>query len=99
MEGLAGICPASQLSSGAAGSRLFREDQKHFDQIVDAGRQYFFGPEGNADNLPEVWLHRLVEAVAGCMEADSPMGPLGYPQTWEQRHFATTNSRIHPPAD
>ena len=70
-------CKLEQLGEMGM-ARLFHEDQKHFDQIVNAGRQYFFGPEGNADNLTAVWLHRLVEAVAGCMEADAPMGPLGY---------------------
>lgn len=32
----------------------------------------------DAENVPVVWLHDLVDAVAGCMTADSPMGPLGY---------------------
>ena len=59
-------------------ARLFRDDEERFNQLTDIGRQYFFGPESNAENVPEVWLHRLAEAVAGCMEATSPMGPLGY---------------------
>ena len=59
-------------------ARLFRNDEAQFNRLTDAGRQYFFGPESDAENLPTVWLRGLVEAVAGCMEADSPMGPLGY---------------------
>ena len=30
------------------------------------------------EEQPAAWLHRLVEAVAGSMTADSPMGPLGH---------------------
>ena len=59
-------------------ARLFRDDEPRFNQLTDAGREYFFGPKSNAQNVPEVWLHGLVEAVAGCMMADSPTGPLGY---------------------
>jgi len=59
-------------------ARLFREDEDRFDQITDTGREFFFGSEGTVKNVPEVWLHRLAGAVAGCMEANSPMGPLGY---------------------
>ena len=59
-------------------ARLFRHDKAQFDRLTDVGRQYFFGPESDAENLPVVWIHGLVEAVAECMEADSPMGPLGY---------------------
>ncbi len=59
-------------------AHLFRDDEQRFDRLTDAGRQYFFGPESNAESMPEIWLHGLVEAVAGCMMADSPMGPLGY---------------------
>ena len=59
-------------------AHLFRDDEERFNQLTDAGRQYFFGAESDAESMPLVWLHRLVEAVAGCMEAGSPMGPLGY---------------------
>ncbi len=30
------------------------------------------------DDEHMAWLQRLAETVAGCMTADSPMGPLGY---------------------
>ena len=70
-------CKLAQLGEREM-ARLFRNDEQRFHQLTDAGRQYFFGPESNAENMPGVWLHRLVEAVAGCMVADCPMGPLGY---------------------
>ncbi len=57
---------------------LFRDDEEQFDRLTDAGRQYFFGLDNNAENMPEVWLRGLVEAVADCMVADCPMGPLVY---------------------
>ena len=52
---------------------LYRADREEFDRRGEAGREYFHGPED-----PEAWLDELVEEVAGCMTADSPMGPLGY---------------------
>lgn len=51
---------------------LFESDPKQFEQRHEAGRQYFHGP------LVPDWLDELVEAVAGCIEADDPLGPLGY---------------------
>ena len=59
-------------------ARLFREDNERFEQLSEEGRQYFYGSESNPDNSPMIWLHQLVETVAECMTADSPMGPLGY---------------------
>ena len=59
-------------------ARLFCKDPKRFDELTDQGRAYFFGPESDAKNEPVVWLHSLVNDVAGCITADSPMGPLGY---------------------
>jgi hypothetical protein len=48
----------------------------------------------DAKNEPVVWLHRLVDDVAGCITADSPMGPLGYrwgeeEGSWEIDIYAT----------
>ena len=51
---------------------LFENDRQQFEQRHEAGRQYFHGPP-----VPD-WLEDLVEAVAGCIEVDDPMGPLGY---------------------
>ena len=59
-------------------ANLFRKDEARFNAIADAGRVYFFGADADVANVPEVWLHGLVKAIADCMEADSPTGPLGY---------------------
>ena len=59
-------------------ARLFREDHERFEQLSEQGRQYFHGPGEVDDKVPAVWLHRLLEAVAECMTAESPMGPLSY---------------------
>jgi hypothetical protein len=59
-------------------AQLFREDSARFGNLTDLGRQYFFGPESSAENEPVIWLHQLVDDVARCITADSPMGPLGY---------------------
>jgi hypothetical protein len=62
-------------------ARLFRTDRERFDQLSEAGRQFFHGPrplrvfDSPADD--PAWLDGLLEAVAGCVEADSPLGPLG----------------------
>jgi hypothetical protein len=58
-------------------ARLFQTDPIRFDQLTDAGRDYLFGPENDADKAPVLWVLHLVEAVSACMMADSPMGPLG----------------------
>lgn len=63
---------------------LFREDHKRFEQLSEEGRQYFHGPENAAEQAPMTWLHRLLETVAGCMTAESPMGPLGYRYSEEE---------------
>ena len=59
-------------------AQLFRENRKQFEQLTEEGRQYFYGPESAAELAPVVWLHQLLETVAGCMTADSPSGPLAY---------------------
>jgi hypothetical protein len=47
--------------------RLFRDDEERFNQLTDAGRRYFFGPESNAENIPSVFVRRLlVIALASC---------------------------------
>jgi len=57
-------------------ANLFESDPKQFEQRHEAGRQYFHGP------LVPDWLDDLVEAIAGCIEADDPMGPLGF--RWQE---------------
>ena len=42
----------------------------------ETGDQAFFGPE-TPEEESEFWLGDLVDAVAACMTADSPTGPLG----------------------
>jgi hypothetical protein len=49
---------------------LFREDPEAFQRRSDLGQRFFHGAEA--------WLDGLVEGVAGCMTANSPIGPLGY---------------------
>jgi hypothetical protein len=58
-------------------ARLFRDDRARFEQRSEAGRQFFHGPAPADDADASDWLDDLLEAVAGCVEADSPMGPLG----------------------
>src|SRR4051794_22412877 len=59
-------------------ARLVRDHPEEFEQQYEAGRQFFHGP-GDDDEGDEEddWLGLLQDAVAACVEADSPMGPLG----------------------
>ncbi len=68
-------------------ARLFREDPRRFDQLSEEGRRFFFGPESAAENEPQVWLQRLMEAVADGMVADGPTGPLGCRYSEEDGHW------------
>jgi len=52
---------------------LYQTDPEEFQRRSEVGREYFHGPES-----PDAWLDELVETVAGCLMAESPMGPLGY---------------------
>jgi len=54
-------------------ARLFRTDPEQFDQRYEDGRQFFHGPGNEEDD----WLGELLDTVAACVAADSPMGPLG----------------------
>lgn len=45
------------------------ESEPH-DLVDEAGQSFFHG------SLVPVWLDDLVEAIAGCMEADEPTGSL-----------------------
>jgi hypothetical protein len=65
-------------------ARLFREDAAEFDERYEVGRQFFHGADDDSDD--EDWLDELYEAVVGCVEADSPMGPLGI-RCWEEEGF------------
>lgn len=69
-------------------ARLFREDHQHFVELYETGRQFFHGPLDDEDDLgddeldEDDWLDMLHDAVSACVEADSPMGPLGL-RYWE----------------
>jgi hypothetical protein len=58
-------------------ARLFRTDREKFDQRSEAGRQFFHGAIPDEEGEDPGWLDELLEVVAGCVEAESPMGPLG----------------------
>ena len=58
-------------------ARLYSDDREEFERRSAAGRQFFHRPDAEADFDDTAWLDDLLEAVAGCAEAGSPMGPLG----------------------
>ena len=58
-------------------ARLFQENSDEFDQRYETGRQFFHGPAAEDEDEEDDWLDLLNDAVTGCIEADSPMGPLG----------------------
>jgi hypothetical protein len=60
----------------AALARLFREDRAAFGRQAEAGRAYFHDAHDEEQD-GEDWLEGLLDAVAECVEADSPLGPLG----------------------
>jgi hypothetical protein len=58
-------------------ANLFRTDREQYDRLYEIGRQFFHGAEDEEDMKDDAWLDRLLEEVAACVEAESPMGPLG----------------------
>jgi hypothetical protein len=58
-------------------ARLVRDHPEEFGQQYEAGRQFFHGPRDDDETEEDDWLGLLQDAVAACVEADSPMGPLG----------------------
>jgi hypothetical protein len=59
-------------------ARLVRDCPEEFARQYEAGRQFFHGSGEEDDEADEDdWLDLLQDAVAACVEADSPMGPLG----------------------
>lgn len=58
-------------------ARLFEDDRAEFDRIHEIGRQYFDWSAADDAVEDDDWLDSLLEAVGNCVEADSPMGPLG----------------------
>ena len=59
-------------------ARLFRTERKRFEQLTEAGRQYFHGPEDPEEEASVLWVKRLVEAVAEHVTAEGAMGPLSF---------------------
>jgi hypothetical protein len=58
-------------------ARLFRTDRAEFERRSEAGRRFFYGPDLADEAEATAWLDGLLEAVAACVEAESPMGPWG----------------------
>ena len=59
-------------------ARLFRTDPTRFERLTEAGRRFFHDGSDTETDTPFLWVKQAVEAVAGHMTADSPMGPVGY---------------------
>jgi len=55
---------------------LLRSDRERYSQLSDAGRQFFHGLDHSGDDEDTDWLDDLLDAVAACVEPESPMGPL-----------------------
>jgi hypothetical protein len=71
---------AAQLERHGEGRMvaLFRTDPDEHDRLREAGRQFFFGPEGAKKARDPRWVQRLVRAVADSMEAGEPVGSLRF---------------------
>jgi len=75
-------------------ARLFQENRNEFDRRYDVGGRFFHEQWDGSKIEDDDWLDLLRDAVSGCIEADSPMGPLGlrYHQEegfWEVWVFTT----------
>jgi hypothetical protein len=58
-------------------ARLYRTDRERFERLSEAGRRFFHGPPSAGEGEGPEWLDDLLDAVAACVQADSPTGPLG----------------------
>jgi hypothetical protein len=58
-------------------ANLFRNDQKQYDEVHEAGRQFFFGAERSDPEDDQRWLNNLRDTVQACMQSSSPLAPLG----------------------
>jgi len=68
-------------------ARLFQTDAERFDRIYEAGRIFFVGTEDGTDGTEDDdWLDELYDALVGCIEAHSPMGPPGL-RSWDEEGF------------
>lgn len=59
-------------------AKAFRDDRREHDLRIEAGRKFLFGALTEDDDAVFRWSECLINEVAACIEADSPMGPLGY---------------------
>lgn len=85
-------------------ARLLREDEAEFDQKYEAGRQFFHGPDETDEFVREAWLEEVLEVVSNCVEAESPMGPLGLRyheegKSWEVVVYPTPVELVGGPHD
>lgn len=74
-------------------ARHYWEDREQFVQTYEAGHNFFHGSESDGDTEDDVWLDMLLTAVSACVEAASPMGPLGLRYHEEDGFWDIT---IHP---
>jgi hypothetical protein len=58
-------------------ARLFQENRPEFDRRYEEGRQFFHRRQDCSEIEDDDWLESLRDAVASCIECESPMGPLG----------------------
>ncbi len=64
--------------------RLYQTDAEQFDRRYEVGRQFFHGMNDQDDDTEDDnWLDELYEALVGCIEVDSPMGPMGL-RSWQE---------------
>jgi len=58
-------------------AQLFREDPEQFEDLYEVGRQFFHEQANDDEAEVDDWLNTLLNEVSDCIDADSPMGPLG----------------------
>ncbi len=58
-------------------AKLFREDPEQFEDLYEEGRQFFHEQVNDDEVEDDEWLSALLNEVGDCIDADSPMGPLG----------------------
>jgi len=58
-------------------AQLFREDPEQFEELYEVGRQFFHEQASDDEAEGDDWLNTLLNELGDCIDADSPMGPLG----------------------
>jgi hypothetical protein len=64
-------------------AQLFAQDRSAYEAKFEAGRLYFFGSAFTTPDGLEAWVDGLMEAIAGCISVDAPIGPLACRYTAE----------------